>query len=232
LPGLPPPRPLRRQNPARRGHRRPPSLRRPRPRWRTYAIVSAIAVVCVLFAWAALARALAPQSNTQLTRFDAIIVLGYKADSDGNPTPQQLARVNEGVHEYMRGAAPRLILTGGAAANRFVEAEVMARVAQSEGIPASAIFVEPHAQDTIQNACFATRMMKAHGWRSAEVVSTAYHLPRAAMVFSRLPIEWRMHAAPPLEPPSAIPAAATDVLEVLKTVRYLVYTDWAERCEP
>ena len=185
----------------------------------------------MLFGWAALARAFAPQANTQLTRFDAIIVLGYKADSDGNPTPRQLARVTEGVQEYMRGVAPRLILTGGAASNHFVEAEVMARVAQSEGIPASAIFVEPRALDTIQNACFAARMMKAHGWHSAEVVSTAYHLPRTAMIFGQLPIEWRMHAAPPLEPPSAIPSAATNALELLKTVRYLVYADWAEPCQ-
>lgn len=231
MPGLPAPRPLRQQNPARRRHRRPPP-RKPRRSWRAYGVLSTIAAAGVLFVWAALARAFAPQSNTQLTRFDAIIVLGYKADSDGNPTPQQLARVTEGVHEYMRGVAPRLILTGGAASNQFVETEVMARVAKSEGIPASAIFVEPHALDTIQNACFSTRIMKAHRWHSAEVVSTAYHLPRAAMIFGRLPIEWRMHAAPPLEPPLAIGSAATNALEIVKTMRYLVYADWAERCEP
>lgn len=191
-----------------------------------------ILLSCGLFGWAVLARAFAPESNTQLTRFDAIIILGYKADSDGNPTPRQLSRVTEGVHEYMRGVAPRLILTGGAAANQFVEAKVMARVAESEGIPASAIFVEPRAQDTIQNACFATRIMKAHSWRSAEIVSSAYHLPRAAMIFSRLPIQWRVHPAPPLAPQSPIASAAVDAFETLKTVRYLVYAEWADPCEP
>ena len=179
-----------------------------------------------------LERAFTPQANTRLTRFDAIIVLGYKADSDGNPTPRELARITEGVHEYMRGVAPRLILTGGAASNRFVEAQVMARVAEAQGIPASAIFVEPKAQDTIENACFATRIMEAHGWKSAEVVSSSYHLPRAAMIFNQLPIEWRTHAAPPLEPPSAISSAATEAIETLKTVRYLVYAEWADRCAP
>jgi uncharacterized SAM-binding protein YcdF (DUF218 family) len=179
-----------------------------------------------------LAREFAPDANTHLGRFDAIIVLGYKADSDGNPTPRQLARVNEAVREYMRGVAPRLILTGGAAANQFVEAQVMARVAQSEGIPESAIFVEPRAEDTIQNACFAVRIMKQHGWRSAEVVSSAYHLPRSAMIFGRLPLQWRMHAAPPLVPPSAAGSGFENAMETLKTVRYLVYADWAERCEP
>ena len=65
-----------------------------------------------LLCWGTAARLLAPTSNTSLTRFDAIIVLGYPADSDGNPTPEQLARVNEGVHEYERGVAPRLIMSG------------------------------------------------------------------------------------------------------------------------
>lgn len=232
MPGLPAPRPLRQQNPARRRKRHVSGPRKSRRPWRVYAVLTAIAVLGILFAWAAIARAFAPQTNTQLTRFDAIIVLGYKADSDGNPTPRQLARVTEGVQEYMRGVAPRLILTGGPASNHFVEARVMARVAESEGIPSSAIFIEPQALDTIENACFATRIMKAHGWHSAEVVSSAYHLPRAAMIFSQLPIEWRMHPAPPLEPPSAAPSAATGALEMLKTVRYLVYADWAERCEP
>jgi uncharacterized SAM-binding protein YcdF (DUF218 family) len=108
----------------------------------------------------------------------------------------------------------------------------MARVAQSEGIPESAIFVEPHAEDTIQNACYAVRIMKAHGWRSAEVVSSYYHLPRAAIIFGSMPIQWRVHGAPPLAPQSGLAKAWLNAAETLKTVRYLVYADWADRCEP
>jgi uncharacterized SAM-binding protein YcdF (DUF218 family) len=185
-----------------------------------------------LLAWGALARRFAPAANTTLTRFDAIVVLGTPADDDGNPTPSQLARVNEAVHEYERAVAPRLILTGGAAHNRFVEAQVMAQAAHARGIPESAIFVEPEAKDTIQNACYAVRIMKTHGWRSAEVVSEAAHLPRAGLIFSRLPLEWRMHAAPPLEPGSRADGAASAVIETLKTVRYLVWARQSERCEP
>jgi uncharacterized SAM-binding protein YcdF (DUF218 family) len=207
-------------------------VRRAAPKGRRNAILAAIAGVVVLIVWAALAREFARISNSNLARFDAIIVLGSPADSDGNPTPQQLARVTEGVREYMRGVAPRLILTGGATRNQFVEAETMARVAESEGIPDSAIFMETRAKDTIQNACFATRIMQAHNWRSAEVVSSAYHLPRAAMIFGRLPIKWRMHVAPPVAPESGFSTALTSVGETLKTVRYLLYADWADRCQP
>jgi len=106
----------------------------------------------------------------------------------------------------------------------------MARIAEAQGIPASAIFQETQAEDTIQNACYSVRIMQAHGWKSAEVVSSASHLPRAGLIFSRLPVEWRTHAAPAL---TAEPGAeAESLLETMKTVRYLGYAQWAERCEP
>jgi uncharacterized SAM-binding protein YcdF (DUF218 family) len=185
-----------------------------------------------LLAWGVIARLLAPTSNTSTSRFDAILVLGSPADSDGNPTPAQLARVTEGVHEYERGVAPRLILTGGATHKGFVEARVMARTAEAQGIPEGAIFVEPEAMDTIQNACYSARIMKAHGWRSAEVVSSAYHLPRAGLIFNGLPLEWRLHDAPPLEPESAAHSWAAATVESMKTVRYLIWARWSEPCEP
>jgi uncharacterized SAM-binding protein YcdF (DUF218 family) len=200
--------------------------------WRGRLTLAALLLVVGLLAWGVVARLLAPVSNTALTRLDAIIVLGNPADSDGNPTPMQLARVIEGVHEYERGVAPRLILTGGAARNQFVEARVMARSAHAQGIPETAIFIEPEAKDTIQNACYAVRIMKTHGWRSAEVVSSANHLPRAAMIFNELPLAWRTHAAPPLEPQPAAYQWAAESVEDLKTLRYLVWTRWSERCEP
>ena len=226
------PRTLRRQKPARRASHRHAAGRRRRLGWLGRVVLAAAAVILALVGWAAVARQVAPVSNTSLARFDAIIVLGTPADSDGNPTPEQLARVTEGVREYERDVAPRLIFTGGAAHNRFVEAQGMARAAEAQGIPKSAIFVEPEARDTIENACYAVRMMKAHGWGSAEVVSSAAHLPRAGIIFDRLPLAWRTHAAPSLEPESAVDRGAATLLEDLKTVRYLVYANWAERCEP
>jgi vancomycin permeability regulator SanA len=74
-----------------------------------------------------------------------LIVLGYPADADGNPSPTELARVSEGVREYERGVAPRMIMTGGAAHNRFVEAQVMAHLAEAQGIPADMIVEDPEA---------------------------------------------------------------------------------------
>jgi uncharacterized SAM-binding protein YcdF (DUF218 family) len=137
-----------------------------------------------------------PLSNTNATHFDTLIVLGYPAFPDGSPRPEMRERVLEGVREYRAGVAPRLIMTGGAAHNHYVEAHVMATLAESEGVPASAIIEEGQAHDTIQNAYYSAQIMQAHGWHSAEVVSSHSHLPRASLIFAHFPIAWRMHAAP------------------------------------
>lgn len=194
-------------------------------------MLAGAALVLGLIAWAAIARAVAPASNTEQEHFDALIVLGYPADADGNPGPIELARVTEAVHEYEQGVAPHMIITGGAAHNRFVEAQVMARVAEAQGIPAAQIVTDPKALNTMENTCNALRIMQSHGWQSAEVVSSASHLPRVAMILGRLPLKWRVHAAAPVEPESGAASTAGTMVEILKTVHYLVWSRQIQACE-
>jgi uncharacterized SAM-binding protein YcdF (DUF218 family) len=195
-----------------------------------HGILACAAVVAGLIAWGAIARALAPKENTTQEHFDVLMVLGSPADPDGNPTPTELARVTEAVSDYERGVAPRMIITGGPAHNKFVEAEVMARVAEAQGIPAGAILEEPTARDTMENTCDSLRIMRSHGWESAEVISSASHLPRAGLILSRLPLKWRTHAAPALEPEGPWTESALTAVEIVKTVRYLVWAREMDGC--
>ncbi len=200
--------------------------------WRGRSILLAAATVAGLWTWAYLARRFAPKGNTEQTQFDAIVVLGDPADKYGNPTPTELARVSEAVREYERGAAGHILFTGGAVKNRYVEAEVMARTAEAQGIPESAIAIEPDARNTVENACYAARMMRARGWTSAEVVSSDWQLGRAGLIFSRMPIAWKARAAPAVEPEPGWYEDALGAEETLKTVRYLLWVRPMERCEP
>jgi uncharacterized SAM-binding protein YcdF (DUF218 family) len=227
----PTPGQLRRQAP----RRRPPTRRTRTSRRlgsRAIIVLLFLGFLLITFAWAVLARIFAPSGNTQVTRFDTLIVLGVPADKDGNPRPTMQSRVDEAVREYERGVAPRMIVTGGLDGRQYREATVMARVAQAQGVPASAIFIEPEANDTIQNACYSARIMKAHGWRSAEVIANAGQLPRASLIFSHVAIDWRVHVAPPIEPQSTLPGLYAKGLEIVKTARYLLYANRTETCSP
>ena len=160
-----------------------------------------------------------PLSNTKATHFDTLIVLGYPAYKNGTPRPEMRERVLEGVREYKAGIAPRMIVTGGAAHNHYVEADVMAALAKSQGVPADAIFEEQQAKDTIQNAYYSVQIMEAHGWHSAEVISSHSHLPRASLIFAHFPVAWRMHAAPTPPEYGLLHRAAAEWYEAADTAR-------------
>jgi uncharacterized SAM-binding protein YcdF (DUF218 family) len=134
-----------------------------------------------------------PTSNTNLTHFDTILVLGNPANPDGTPGPEQRERTLEAVREFKAGVAPRIIFSGAAAHNQFVEAHVMATLALAQGVPPDAVIEEDQALTTIQNIFYAQRIMAAHHWGSVEVVSSPSHLPRTALILRHFPVLWRTH---------------------------------------
>jgi uncharacterized SAM-binding protein YcdF (DUF218 family) len=158
---------------------------------RPAAIVLITAIVCTLILYFSI-----PMGNTQQKKFDVILVLGNPANDDGSIAPTGEARVLEGIRQYRDGVAPNLLMTGGAVKNQFVEGKVMQQFAVSQGIPASAVFFEGQSRNTIQNAYYSYKIMQAHGWTSALVVTTPTHLRRAALIFGHYPLAWEMHAAP------------------------------------
>ena len=158
------------------------------------AFLAALAVLVV--GGVALVYETIPTHNSNLTHFDTIIVLGTPAKLDGTPSPEQRERTLEGVRQFKAGVAPHLIFTGAAAHNGFVEAHVMATLAEAQGVPPNAIIEEGQAQNTVQNIFFSQRIMAAHGWTSAEVVSSPSHLPRTALILEHFSFQWSTHPAP------------------------------------
>jgi uncharacterized SAM-binding protein YcdF (DUF218 family) len=153
------------------------------------------AVLVVTIAAASVYRNI-PNRNTDVTHFDTLIVLGNPAEADGTPSPEQRERTLEGVREYKAGIAAHLIFTGGAAHNRFVEADVMKTLAVAQGVPVSDITVEDQAQNTIQNIYYSAQIMEAYHWKSAEIISSPSHLPRASLILAHYPFAWRTRSAP------------------------------------
>jgi uncharacterized SAM-binding protein YcdF (DUF218 family) len=158
---------------------------------RILGIVLATAIACVVILYFSI-----PMSDTQQRQFDVIVVLGNPANPDGSISPIDRSRVEEAIRQYHAGVAPRLLVTGGAVLNQSVEAQVMLKFALSQGVPAAAIFVEGQARNTIQNAYYSYKIMQAHDWSSALVVTSPSHVRRASLIFSHYPLAWQLHVAP------------------------------------
>jgi uncharacterized SAM-binding protein YcdF (DUF218 family) len=166
-------------------------MQRPSRILRIFAILLATAIACVAILYFSI-----PMNDTQASPFDVIVVLGNPAEQDGTIAPIARSRVDEAIRQYRSGVAPRLLMTGGHVQNQFVEAQVMQQYAVSQGVPASSVFVEGESRNTIQNVYYSYKIMQAHNWTSALVVSSPSHLRRASLIFMHYPLAWRMVAAP------------------------------------
>src|ERR1700761_3088963 len=142
-----------------------------RGRLRASAIVLATAIACICIIYFSI-----PMQDTKQAQFDVILVLGNPAKEDGSIAPVARSRVVEAIRLYRAGVAPRLLLTGGAVQNNFVEAQVMRQFAESQGVPASALLVEGQSRNTIQTVYYSYKIIQAHDWASALVVTSPTHV--------------------------------------------------------
>ncbi len=101
---------------------------------------------------------------------DAIVVLG--GDNE---------RVVQAVDLYQEGFAHFIIISG---ADPFFIIEEMKKLAVKGGVPAERILLEPKARHTFQHPLFVKPILLDHGFTSVIVVSSPYHMRRAAMLFN------------------------------------------------
>src|SRR5258708_37858102 len=116
-------------------------------------------------------------------RADAIVVRGCALHA-GAPSPALSRRVECGAALLARGVAPLLVLSGGGRSGR-PEAEAMAALAAALGVPPARMLLEPRSRDTIGNAFNSAALLGARGLASVVLVSDAYHLARARILFRR-----------------------------------------------
>jgi len=102
---------------------------------------------------------------------DVLLVLGCPSEEDGSPSGCQIERADIAAALHAAGYADRLIVSGGAVHNEFVEADALHDLLVARGVPSGVIVREPRAEHTDENIYFASRIMQERGWRSAFVVS-------------------------------------------------------------
>ena len=127
-----------------------------------------------------------------LARADAIVVLGRGVDPDGALPALAKQRVARAAELFAWGVAPRLIKSGRCSLMTEsepprTEANAMAEYAISLGIPKRAVILEEESRDTIGNAYFVLRrILEPNDWMSIRVVTSDFHIQRAAWVFQKV----------------------------------------------
>jgi uncharacterized SAM-binding protein YcdF (DUF218 family) len=139
----------------------------------TIAVLGCVVALAAPPAMAALGSYLVVEDAP--AKADAIVVL---SGDGGN-------RLEHGVRLFDDHFAPVLILTGAGQPGNPSAAEVMRQQAESMGVPTSAIFLVEQSTSTREDATYTRQLMAQHGWRSAILVTSAYHGRRASLVFAR-----------------------------------------------
>ena len=133
-----------------------------------------------------------PQNEPPVS--DVIIVLGGASEPQ-NP-PRRMVEVNAAADRLFYGAklyqehkAPRLILSGGdiefLSTGMQSPAQDMEEIMNMLGVPSSAITLQGHSQNTHDDAVLSCAWMKQNEVKSALLVTSATHMPRALALFQK-----------------------------------------------
>lgn len=116
-------------------------------------------------------------------KHDAIIVLGAAVYAGGQPSAALHRRVGHGTELLKRGFADRIIFSGGPKKGLPAEARVMRQLAVARGVSDGQILLEEASQSTLDNAVACSRICSENGWFDILLVTDAYHLWRAKILF-------------------------------------------------
>ena len=141
-----------------------------------------------------LARSLEWQSLPagELPHADLIIVLGGGTEPQNSPRPTvglnaAADRLFYGASLYHQHLASRILLSGGdidfLSTGDQTPAQDMAEIMNMLGVPSNVLVVQGQSQNTHEDAVYTCAWMKENGVRSALLVTSATHMPRARMVF-------------------------------------------------
>jgi len=143
---------------------------------------------------------------------DVICVFGAAVWGE-EPSPELEARLSWATRLYGEGRAPVLFLSGGPTGTTMSEADVMAVVAQRQGVPRSALVLDDDGTTTARTLSNLKRYMTGNGLTTCLMVSSPFHMARI-MVLADL-----NHIGALTCPPATTPISRNGTQRMRATVR-------------
>jgi uncharacterized SAM-binding protein YcdF (DUF218 family) len=174
-------------------------------RKRRWPLIAALAVLYItsmpvvgssLFRWVESSHPPTPLGAVETA--DAIVPLsGYF----GPPMPEGYLpnfgegseRLEAGIELWQQKKAPWLVFTGGRLPwekREIVEGARSARIATARGIPSEQIVVTGEVGNTVDEARAVAALMRERGWKKIILVTSAFHMRRAARSFRRAGVDF------------------------------------------
>lgn len=111
---------------------------------------------------------------------DCLIVLGAKVRPDGRMSNTLRYRCERALKAWEEGVAWNVIVCGGRGKEEpEAESGAMRAWLVRHGVPEERIKEDAQSSDTRSNLLNARKIMAEHGWRTAAVVTSDYHVQRA-----------------------------------------------------
>ena len=149
----------------------------------------------------------------QVEGADATVVLGGILGPKSAPGKmvnwlETVERFEAGVALLQAGKSGSLVFTGARISwepRETLEGEDLKRLAVARGVAPGKILVTTEISNTADEARAVAGLMKANGWKKIILVTTAWHMPRAARLFraagvefTAFPVDYRTDPGRPL----------------------------------
>ena len=152
------------------------------------ALIAYVAIAAVSLTWAG--------THQYAKSVDAIVVMGA-AQYDGVPSPLLASRLQQALDLWKEKQAPVIAVTGGKrAGDRFTEGDTSRRWLTDRGVPAADIIVESAGHSTWESIENLTPLLTVANVQSVVVVSSSWHVQRAALSLEELGFRAHSSASP------------------------------------
>ena len=137
-----------------------------------------------------------PVPAMQQSQADAIVLLGGALGESAVQAAGTVEDVNEAddrlfhaARLYKAAKAAKIIVSGGNVTGATPEAERMTASLVALGVPESAIVLETYSRNTQENALYTQTILAEHGAERVLLVTSAFHMRRALMMFRAIGVE-------------------------------------------